>query len=381
MNIRSTPTANYNPVLPGSLAIDLPPISLGFLSQHNPYDRTAFSGTVYFAAKALDALPGVQLKVLGPHRPSRLSDRLLRRRTERPDPKRLNLDGLDAIVSLVSTPLVDSLTERTGLPLLHVTDATPAFLRTAYGWNIPQTADAAEARVTSKASAVIYSSAFMARQAQNDFGTDLVPHVAPFGINFEKTPETCPIKPGLERLELLFVGSDWDRKGGAKALATLDALTAAGTTAHLTVVGRMPNALRRHPNITYVGFLDKNRPREAVQLGEIYTRAHVLLLPSKADCTPMVLAEAMAHGTPVLATDTGGIAEMIGMGQHGAGHAFASSTSPIIWAAEIRALTADPEAYRAASLAAFEHSRLQLSWQAWGEKIKMIAQTTVFGRI
>ncbi|MEO0930045.1 MAG: glycosyltransferase family 4 protein [Pseudomonadota bacterium] len=378
MNIRSTPISTCDPVLPVPTRRDAAPISLGFLSVHNPHDRTAFSGTAHFAAKALGAFPGVNLRILGPHRPPRLSDRVLRRTPSTPEAATLNLDGLDAIVSLVSTPLLNDLAKRTRLPLLHVTDATPSFLRTAYGWDIPHAADAAEAEAIANAAAVIYSSGFMAGQAQRDFGAGFAPCVAPFGVNFNETPLLCPEKPALERLELLFVCSDWARKGGETALAALEALRKAGQPAHLTVVGRMPDALKTHPDITFVGFLNKNRTRAAARLARLYARAHLLLLPSAADCTPMVLAEAMAHGTPVLATETGGVTEAIENARKVVGRTLPVSAEAIIWASEIRAMTADPAVYRAMSMAAFEHCNVQLSWQAWSAKIVTIARNALF---
>lgn len=381
MNMRSTLTATYKPVLPVPPSYNTPlntgPVTLGFLSEHNPYDRTAFSGTAHFAAKALGAFPGVNLRILGPHRPPRLSDRLLRRPQVKPSAAALDLNGLDAIVSLVSTSLLNDLAKRTHIPLLHVTDATPAFLRTSYGWDIPETADAAEAQAISKAAAVVYSSRFMARQAQREFGAGFLPSVAPFGVNFSATPGFCPEKPKLAPLRLLFVCSDWTRKGGQTALATLDALIKEGVQAHLTVVGQMPNNLRRHPNVTFAGFLNKNRRWSAARLARLYARAHVLLLPSEADCTPMVLGEAMAHGTPVLAAETGGVTEAIETARKFVGRTLAVSAAPDIWASEIRAMTADPGVYRTMCMAAFEHANFRLSWQAWSEKIVLIARNSM----
>ncbi len=378
MNIRSTPIATGTPVLPRSVHLNARPISLGFLSDHNPHDRTAFSGTAHFAAKALGTFPGVNLRILGPHRRPRLSDRLLRRTQPKPDAKALNLTGLDAIVSVVSTPLLNDLAKRTRLPLLHVTDATPAFLRTAYGWDIPETADAAEACAIRQAAAVVYSSTFMAEQARRDFGAGFTPVIAPFGVNFERTPLVCPAKPDLDRLELLFISSDWTRKGGQKAVATLEALIKGGINAHLTIAGRMPDDLKRHPNITFAGFLNKNRRRDTARLVALYSRAHLLLLPSEADCTPMVLTEAMAHGTPVLANQTGGAAEAIDTARKVVGRTLPVDATADIWAAEVRALTADPEVYQAMSMAAFEHSNFRLSWMAWSEKIVMTARMAMF---
>lgn len=68
-----------------------------------------------------------------------------------------------------------------------------------------------------------------------------------------------------------------------------------------------PIAPRGTRRLLALEFLDKNRPKDAARLSALYAEAHLLLLPSRADCTLTVIAEAMAHGTPVLATDVGGI--------------------------------------------------------------------------
>jgi glycosyltransferase involved in cell wall biosynthesis len=50
---------------------------------------------------------------------------------------------------------------------------------------------------------------------------------------------------------------------------------------------------------------------------ELYGRADVFVLPTHGDCTPLVIAEAMASGLPVIATDLGSIADMVAAGRNG----------------------------------------------------------------
>lgn len=348
-------------------------LELGFLSPHNPYDRRAFSGSAFFAARALMRRDHVRLRVLGHTFPPGKLQRFLGKRPPGIDPEKMKLDGLDAIVGLVATPLLNRIAElRPDLPLIHVTDATPNFLRDAYGWAIPAGADTAEIEIAGHAAATVYSSDVMARRAPLDLGLPgLNASVIPFGVNFEDLPE-LPAKPSLNRLNLLFVGIDWVRKGGDIAVAALDLLRAGGRDATLTVVGRCPEWHRQHPAITAVGFLDKNRPRDRAYLSELYSAAHLLLLPSRGDCTPMVVAEAMAHATPVLATDTGGIGSLVG--GSGAGRLLPLHASPERWAAAISGMTSDPEAYRFLSEASFDRARNRLCWDNWAAGIEMLAR-------
>lgn len=354
-------------------------LTLGILTPHNPHDRRNFSGTPYFATKALLARPGLTTRVLG-HRPAGRIDRLLRRKAPALEVDALDTGGLDAVVGLVASPALDCLaTLRPDLPILHVTDATPAFLRDAYGWTVPAEADAIEARLAARADLLVYSSDRIAVRAPHDLGQPgLRPSIVPFGVNLDALPDSCPEKPPLSRLNLLFVGVDWMRKGGDIAVEALRQLRAEGRAATLTIVGRCPEEHRTTPSIRYAGFLNKNRPRDAARLTRLYREAHLLVLPSRADCSPMVVAEALAHGTPVLAADTGGIAALIGQG--GAGRVLPQFASPGDWAEAIRAMTDDHEAYAFMSDAGFDRARYGLSWDSWAERIEALAWQAVMAR-
>ena len=345
------------------------PLNIGFLSPHNPYDRRNFSGTPYFALRALQAEPDLSVRVLGSYSPPRLLDRFTKRRQSPPEVSALNLEGLDVVVGLVGSELLEKLQRaHPRVRTLHVTDATPAFLRDAYGWQVPAAADITERNVAAHAARVVYSSPEMAARAGQDLGLPtLQPAVAHFGINLPDIPNQCPQKPPLQQLNLLFVGLDWERKGGDIAVAALDQLRAVGQPAHLTIVGRCPERHRGHPHITYAGFLNKNRDRDLTKLSALYTQAHLLLLPSRADCTPMVMAEAMVHGTPVVAADTGGVGSLLG--GPGAGQLMPPYASPEEWAAMIVELTRNKDVYDMLSDASFERGQKALSWQAWARKI------------
>lgn len=341
-------------------------LTLGYLCPHNPHDRRAFSGTSHFAAAALARQPGVTLRILGSHRQRGVLNRLMGRAIPKMAGGEFDLSGLDAVIGVVATPLLAALQKmRPDLPTYHVTDATPTFLREAYGWSLPRTAYELEHRVAGAATAVIYSSKEMAARAPYDLGLpDLSPLACPFGVNADALPADCPVKPPLSPLRLLFVGLDWERKGGDIAVATLDRLREQGIEAELTVVGRCPDRCRRHPAVRCAGFLSMNRDADRRALTRLYRQSHLLLVPSRADCTPMVIAEAMAFGTPALATDTGGIASVIGAGRLLEPHA-----SPGRWAAEIRSITQDPDHYAFLSDACFERRRATISWDNWAREI------------
>jgi glycosyltransferase involved in cell wall biosynthesis len=58
-------------------------------------------------------------------------------------------------------------------------------------------------------------------------------------------------------------------------------------------------------------------PQSAADLDRSYAAADVLVLPSRAESYGMVIAEALAHGLPVVAAEVGGVPEALGYGADG----------------------------------------------------------------
>ena len=347
------------------------PLELGFLTPHDVGNPAAFSGTPHFAARALRRNPKIRLRVLTDP-PRHALNRLLRRPSDTADISPADFNGLDAVVGLVATCLAPRVPA--GLPFLHVTDATPSFLHETYGWELPEGAFAAERRTAQRASRVIYSSAAMAARAAADLGLPgLRPDILPFGVNFTDPPSERPLKPPLSAPRLLFVGRDWTRKGGDIAIGALAHLHERGIAATLDIVGPCPDSVKGIDGVRAHGFVDRRRWWGAQKLAGLYRRAHLLVLPTRGDCTPMVIAEAMAHAMPVVVTDIGGVSEVIG--GEGAGLTLPSTAGASDWAAAIAGLMARPMAWEMMSDAAFDRARSRMSWDVWAAEIADFAHT------
>jgi glycosyltransferase involved in cell wall biosynthesis len=104
------------------------------------------------------------------------------------------------------------------------------------------------------------------------------------------------------RLHILFVGGDFERKGGDLLLAAF----ASGEfkDCELDIVTNKKLAALQN-----VHFYQASPNSDTLK--SLYARADVLVLPTRADCTPITIKEAMACGLPVLATDVGSIPEMV----------------------------------------------------------------------
>lgn len=145
--------------------------------------------------------------------------------------------------------------------------------------------------------------------------------VTGIGANLPHVDAPPPLPAGPPRL--LWVGVDWERKGGDLAVAAVDALRARGIDARLDVVGpvRVPAS---------AGWLTVHGRLDGAPLGDAYASASALLLPTRADLTPIVIAEAAMYGRPAFAAPAGGIPEMIA-----GGGVSIDSNDPEVWAAEI----------------------------------------------
>ncbi len=285
---------------------------------------------------------------------------------------------VDVIVTLGGDPELAFL--ETDIPIVSVHDLTEKQLieyyyplrkrlvrRSIYEMNVIQD------RVLKKASAVIYSSAWAARSAIEDYGADPAKiHVVPFGANIDEPPprEVALAREKSERCRLLFLGVDWVRKGGDIAFETLLKLEELGVRAELVVCGCTPPQGVAHERMKVVPFLDKNDEKQRKELEELLMLADFLLLPTRADCTPIVFCEASAFGLPVITTNTGGVPEIVREGENG--FLLPYEARGDAYAEVIARVYHDDECYAElvrASRAAFEE---RLNWDAWGAAVKHI---------
>jgi len=85
----------------------------------------------------------------------------------------------------------------------------------------------------------------------------------------------------------------------------------AGDGSEAKTVRKLINTLNLSPVVHFLGQIQHNR------LHEYYNAADVLALPSKMEGIPMVILEALACGTPVVASAVGGIPDLVRTGENG----------------------------------------------------------------
>jgi glycosyltransferase involved in cell wall biosynthesis len=137
--------------------------------------------------------------------------------------------------------------------------------------------------------------------------------VVPYGANIECNRATAEIERLIDarptdRCKLLFLAVDWNRKGGPLACALARKLNDTGLPTDLNVVGcQPPKAEVLPPYVHLLGFVPKSTPEGRRRIDFLLSEIHFLILPSLADCTPIVLPEANSFGVPCLTTKVGGI--------------------------------------------------------------------------
>lgn len=189
------------------------------------------------------------------------------------------------------------------------TDLSPRYLRLGH---------AMERAALQRVALAVYSSEWAAQSAVDFYG---VPEkrvaVVPYGANISDPGPRAHDRRG-DTCRLLLVGRGWERKGVDLAIATTELLRARGVPATLDVVGSTAHAgVTVPPYVTVHGALEKDDARAAARIDDLYDRASFFVLPTRADCNPVVLAEAQAYGVPVVTTDVGGTTAMLREGVSG----------------------------------------------------------------
>lgn len=215
--------------------------------------------------------------------------------------------------------------------------------------------------------AAIYSSSWSANSVVSDYGLSgdkLTVH--PFGANLP-APSEADLRRSIGQrgrgpCRLLFVGVDWTRKGGDIAVAIARQLRDRGVAVELQMVGcEVPSNCR---NVASgLGFLSKKEPTQAARLAELFAAADFLLLPTRADCTPIVLSEAAANGLPVVAAKVGGIGEIVPPASWGL--ALEPNASPAEYANWIQGAYADRGAYERMAWSARHAYDKRLNWDSY----------------
>jgi glycosyltransferase involved in cell wall biosynthesis len=370
-------------------------LKVALLSPGNPYDKRNWSGTSFFLMHTIEKHIG-EIEWICPNPPRFMKPRkiwskmkfMVSGNREYPErtlqisqcyakeiSRKLEKGNYDLIFGTAANVEMSFL--NTSIPMVYISDATFSLVKNTYPIfsNLSKEAQEAEEifeqSVINKSNLLIYPSDWAARSSMQDYGADPSKvRVLPFGANLGSIPNMKEVsqKRIAGKLNLLFLGKEWERKGGPIAVETLKELLKIGINAKLTICGVVPPKEYAHPQIEIIPYLDKNSQTGRDRLKTILDESHLLLVPSRAECYGMVFCEANAYGIPVFAADVGGISSIVINGENGyllpveaGGREFSKAIAEIVH---------DEEKYATLIEGSKKRYENTLNWDSWGKRMR-----------
>lgn len=195
------------------------------------------------------------------------------------------------------------------------------------------------------------------------------------GPNLDSAPNRSDIikKEYNTPIKLLFVGKDWERKGGNIAFEAFKILLTKGYDVTLTVCGCDPHI--NHPKVKIIPFLNKNIKKDIKKFTDLFYESHIFFLPTRSECFGLVFTEANAYALPSIATDTGGVSSIVENGING--YTLPLEASPDDYAKKIQLLLDNPQKLKDMAIMSRDKFDNELNWDVWGEKMKDILILTM----
>lgn len=378
---------------------------LAFVSVEDPEDVHFWSGTPHFALEALRA-KGIEVELIAPLdrraryllAPLKLASRLRNHSIQygrhpvvlgsyaRQIEKRLRRSSSEAVLAMDTIPISRL---RTGLPVVTWVDAVfesmEGYYSGAFRACSPREVAVAhrqEEAALNRASYAIYSSDWAAGTARKHYKVpEQKIQVVRFGANLSGRHSEEDVRHWIDfRLQrqcrLLFMGVDWERKGGPIALRTVEILRERGIPAQLVVVGcGSPNS----PFIENHGFISKSTIDGQQRLRKLFAEATLFLLPTRAEAAGIVFCEASAFGLPSLATATGGVESYVRNGFNG--YCLPHEATEKDFADRIQSVLNDVELYRRLSMNAYREFSTELNWDTATSRVIELLEKSITAAI
>ncbi|MBC7695243.1 MAG: glycosyltransferase family 4 protein [Burkholderiales bacterium] len=371
-------------------------LKFAYLSAEDPQNKKVWSGTHYSIFKALQSIG--EVTILGPYEPTSrvFISKILNQIYLRCFNKRISyrhskmvskgyasfftkkLDGqnYDYIIAPAASCEIAFL--ETKIPIIYITDGTFAGCL-GYHKSLSnltkksiQEGNLIEQLAITKSKTVIVSSQWAADSVENDYKkTKSDIKIIPYGANFEKAPGFSELNFEIPKVwKLFFVGVYWETKGGDIAYNAFTTLHDRGYEVELTVLGCIPPVKYNHSKLKVIPFIDKNNPEGQRQMKEIYQQQNFLILPTRFDCTPIVINEASAFGITCLVANSGGVAGHLKNNENGFLIPYEDNGNG--YAQKIEELINSPESYINLRKQTRQLYESQLNWEHWANEFQKI---------
>lgn len=282
------------------------------------------------------------------------------------------IKNVDFIIAPSGSQIISNIS--TSVPIIYYSDATFKVLENYYIHDLKEKdkteGNIIDLKAISSSKLCLFASDWAAQSAIDDYEAD------PSKVKVLKFPaylpdlykEKTPFK--LDKVKLLFVGVDWERKGADLAIKTaakLEKLYPGKFS--LDIIGLdKPDKEVISENIKFHGFLNKNSNEDRNKIIEFYQNSHLFFLPTKAEAAGIVFSEASEYGLPIITHNTGGISSYVGNDISGKLLPIGSSEDDFINA--ILSIVGCPNTYIRYSKNARNKYLNELNWQIWEKQLK-----------
>lgn len=167
-----------------------------------------------------------------------------------------------------------------------------------------------------------------------------------------------PQNDAYHNKNILFVGVDWERKGGPDLVAAFHQVLMIHPDARLTIVGCTPRV--EVPNCNVIGRVP------LAEVEKFYRQASIFCLPTRLEPFGIAFIEAFAHKLPVIATRVGAIPDFVIPGE--SGYLVEPGAIDDLAQALIQLLD-DPAKCRALGSRGYEIVQANYTWEKVGQRL------------
>ncbi|ASN59518.1 glycosyltransferase family 4 protein [Latilactobacillus curvatus] len=258
---------------------------------------------------------------------------------------------------------------KTDIPIIYLSDATFSLMNDYYWFGLSQTdinnGNYIEQAALSNATSIILSSTWAANSALRDYKipVDKV-NILPFGANLAIDTLIEPKTLKSENvIKILLVGTDYKRKGVNIAEQVVHLLNERSNIHYQLIVVGID--AEDNADVHYAGLLNKENQEDYDKLVNYYQEAKLFLLPTRAEASAIVYAEASMFGLPTLTFDTGGSGDYVINEVNGYRVSLDSPNIIAAFADKIDEIISDERLYNRLSVGALEQYQKQLNWNQW----------------
>lgn len=222
-----------------------------------------------------------------------------------------------------------------------------------------------EARVYARAATILTMSHRVQRSFRDAFAVPAerleTVHCGP-NIPLPVLEEPDPVRPPT----VLFLGRDFDRKGGPLLLAAFREVRTVLPDARLVVVGGRPAGSIDAPGVEFLGVLSRDEEPSRLALDAAYRSAHVCCIPTRFEPFGTAFVEAMLYGLPCIGPNAWAVPEIIVPGETGT---LVPPDDVAALSGALLDLLRDPARSRRMGLAARRRAEREFTWESLTARI------------